>query len=108
MCVSPFPFRSIPTNVKLTWYPVEMYTEPDPSEEQRETEGAADDRIAEKFRREFLDALMSRRRRRGGDHRKKRDETKKPRGPKLGGSRQARAAMRESQNQAAAGGAKKR
>jgi hypothetical protein len=77
-----------------------MYTEPDPSEEQRETEGAADDRIAEKFRREFLDALMSRRRRRGGDSRKKRDETKKPRGPKLGGSRQARAAMRESQNQA--------
>ncbi|RPB07045.1 hypothetical protein P167DRAFT_579701, partial [Morchella conica CCBAS932] len=79
---------------------LEMYTEPDPSEEQRETEGAADDRIAEKFRREFLDALMSRRRRRGGDSRKKRDETKKPRGPKLGGSRQARAAMRESQNQA--------
>lgn len=79
---------------------LEMYTEPDPSEEQRETEGAADDRIAEKFRREFLDALMSRRRRRGGDNRKKRDETKKPRGPKLGGSRQARAAMRESQNQA--------
>ncbi|RPA95879.1 hypothetical protein L873DRAFT_1564209, partial [Choiromyces venosus 120613-1] len=84
---------------------LEMYTDPDPPEEQRgESEGAADDRIAEKFRREFLDALMSRRRRRGGDNKKKRDENKKPRGPKLGGSRQARAAMRESQNAAAGAG----
>jgi len=82
---------------------VEMYTDPDPTEDQRESEGAADDRIAEKFRREFLDALMTRRRRRGGDGKKKRDENKKPRGPKLGGSRQARAAMRESQQSAAVG-----
>ncbi|CAZ83207.1 unnamed protein product [Tuber melanosporum] len=82
---------------------LEMYTDPDPTEDQRESEGAADDRIAEKFRREFLDALMTRRRRRGGDGKKKRDENKKPRGPKLGGSRQARAAMRESQNAAAGG-----
>ncbi|CUS07831.1 unnamed protein product [Tuber aestivum] len=87
---------------------LEMYTDPDPTEDQRESEGAADDRIAEKFRREFLDALMTRRRRRGGDGKKKRDENKKPRGPKLGGSRQARAAMRESQNAAGGSGTGKK
>ena len=106
-----FPNSPIPSPLKVFLLTrargiVEMYTEPDPSEEQRESEGAADDRIAEKFRREFLDALMSRRRRRGGDHnKKKRDGDKKPRGPKLGGSRQARAAMRESQNAGASTGA---
>ena len=50
---------------------------------------------------------MSRRRRRGNYQKnKKRDDTKKPRGPKLGGSRSARAAMRESQ-MAANNGVKK-
>ncbi|KAF8436728.1 hepatocellular carcinoma-associated antigen 59-domain-containing protein [Terfezia claveryi] len=74
---------------------------PAPSDE----EGAADDRIAEKFRREFLDALMSRRRRRGNYQKtKKKDDAKKPRGPKLGGSRSARAAMRESQLAQGSGG----
>ncbi|KAL7276301.1 hypothetical protein RUND412_000715 [Rhizina undulata] len=87
---------------------LEMYTDPEPTG-QEDVEGAADDRIAEKFRREFLDALSSRRRRRGGDHRhKKKDDSKRPKGPKLGGSRMARAAMRESQAQASgSGGGKK-
>lgn len=76
---------------------MEIYDEPEEQNDEEE-EGAMDDRIAEKFRREFLDALMSRRRRRGNYQKnKKKDETKRPRGPKLGGSRSARAAMRESQ-----------
>lgn len=62
-------------------------------------EGAADDRIAEEFRREFMDAMAQRtRRRRGPTHpakpgAKKQEEILK--GPKLGGSRNARAAMRD-------------
>ncbi|KAL2154061.1 hypothetical protein VTH82DRAFT_2737 [Thermothelomyces myriococcoides] len=54
--------------------------------------GAADDRIAEAFRREFMDAMAQRTRRRRMIH------SSKPRarkGPKLGGSRNARAAMRD-------------
>lgn len=62
-------------------------------------EYAADDRIAEEFRRDFMDAMAQR-------HRKKRvaQPAAKPgasrteevlKGPKLGGSRNARAAMRE-------------
>ncbi|OOF90767.1 hypothetical protein ASPCADRAFT_10219 [Aspergillus carbonarius ITEM 5010] len=57
---------------------------------------AADDRVAEQFRREFLDAIQSRRR----VARTKNTKAAKPdapRGPKLGGSRSARAAMREMQ-----------
>lgn len=75
-------------------------------------EGAADDKIAEKFRREFIDAIMSKRRRRGGggDAAKKRagdkkDAGKRPKGPKLGGSRMARAQMREQQMMGQQGGA---
>ncbi|KAI9786789.1 MAG: hypothetical protein M1816_007796 [Peltula sp. TS41687] len=63
---------------------------------------AADDRIAEQFRRDFLDAISSRHRRRGGGahaaNKAKRDD--RPKGPKLGGSRSARAAMREHQEKA--------
>ncbi|PYI01061.1 hypothetical protein BO78DRAFT_379741 [Aspergillus sclerotiicarbonarius CBS 121057] len=57
---------------------------------------AADDRVAEQFRRDFLDAIQSRRR----VARTKNTKAAKPdapRGPKLGGSRSARAAMREMQ-----------
>ncbi|KAF8424920.1 hepatocellular carcinoma-associated antigen 59-domain-containing protein [Tirmania nivea] len=86
---------------KLDLYDDAPSSSPHPSDE----EGAADDRIAEKFRREFLDALMSRRRRRGNYQKtKKKDDAKKPRGPKLGGSRSARAAMRESQLAQGSGG----
>lgn len=59
---------------------------------------AADDRIAEEFRRDFMDAMAQR-------YRKRRPAVPKPgpkpvqaeilKGPKLGGSRNARAAMRE-------------
>lgn len=72
-----------------------------PVEEERNGAGndeAADDRIAEAFRREFMDAVGARQQRKkqvgppttGG---KKGEEELK--GPKLGGSRSARAAMRE-------------
>ena len=67
-----------------------------------EDDQAADDRIAEQFRRDFLDAITQRRKRAkqapggsgsGGAKGKVADE--RPKGPKLGGSRSARAAMRE-------------
>jgi hypothetical protein len=54
----------------------------------------ADDRVAEQFRRDFMDAMQSRRRLRTTKPVAK-DEG--PKGPKLGGSRSARAAMRETQ-----------
>ncbi|KAI8624648.1 hypothetical protein F5Y19DRAFT_480392 [Xylariaceae sp. FL1651] len=62
-------------------------------------EGAADDRIAEEFRREFLDAMAERQRRKkpiappSKPGIKKEEEVLK--GPKLGGSRNTRAAMRD-------------
>ncbi|KAI4124681.1 MAG: hypothetical protein LQ338_004681 [Usnochroma carphineum] len=79
---------------------LEIYDEPEmelPNDDQ-----AADDRIAEQFRREFMDAISSRRQRTANatkkDPRAKVDD--KPKGPKLGGSRSARAAMREQQEKA--------
>lgn len=60
--------------------------------------GAADDRIAEAFRREFMDAMAQRTRRRRMIHSSKpraRKQEEILRGPKLGGSRNARAAMRD-------------
>lgn len=67
-------------------------------------EDAADDRIAEQFRREFMEAMAERRQRRkkaplppskasAAASKKESDEIL--RGPKLGGSRNARAAMRD-------------
>ncbi|KAI5918505.1 hypothetical protein F4810DRAFT_691711 [Camillea tinctor] len=66
-----------------------------------EEEAAADDRIAEQFRREFLDAMAQRHRRRHTTivNKYKRPSTRKTedilKGPKLGGSRNTRAAMRD-------------
>jgi hypothetical protein len=74
---------------------VDVYDEPE--EEPQADDQAADDRIAEQFRRDFLDAIQSRRRTRTT---KTVSKTEAPKGPKLGGSRSARAAMRESQAQA--------
>ncbi|KAL8833843.1 MAG: hypothetical protein Q9170_004065 [Blastenia crenularia] len=80
---------------------VEIYDEPEV--EMPNDDGAADDRIAEQFRREFMDAISSRRQKtaqatKKGPGAKVED---KPKGPKLGGSRSARAAMREQQEKAA-------
>ncbi len=66
-----------------------------------ELEGAADDRIAEAFRKEFLDAVSARRRKKLAPQPAQartaagKKEEEALRGPKLGGSRSARAAMRE-------------
>ena len=77
---------------------LEVYDEPDAGSGDEGVDGdqAADDRLAEEFRREFLDAISQRRQRHSkapATKGKTRDE--KPKGPKLGGSRSARAAMRE-------------
>ncbi|KMQ49111.1 Hepatocellular carcinoma-associated antigen 59 [Trichophyton rubrum] len=76
---------------------LDVYEEPQSHPD--EDDQAADDRIADQFRRDFLDAIHSRRR--GARTRNtKTSKTDAPRGPKLGGSRSARAAMREQQNKA--------
>ena len=86
---------------------VEIYDEPDP--EPADEDQAADDRIAEQFRRDFLDAISSRRQRSSAAAKAAKAKAAKakgtkvddrPRGPKLGGSRSARAAMRELQEKA--------
>ncbi|KAI1096077.1 P-loop containing nucleoside triphosphate hydrolase protein [Rostrohypoxylon terebratum] len=71
-----------------------------------EPDGAADDRIAEEFRREFMDAQAERQQKRkkptnappgggpGGPGSKGQKDEDVLRGPKLGGSRNVRAAMR--------------
>ncbi|KAJ5668783.1 hypothetical protein N7462_009853 [Penicillium macrosclerotiorum] len=72
----------------------EMDVYDEPEDEPQADDQAADDRVAEQFRRDFLDAIQSRRRTRTT---KTVNKTEAPRGPKLGGSRSARAAMREMQ-----------
>ncbi|KAF2495662.1 hypothetical protein BU16DRAFT_487312 [Lophium mytilinum] len=83
---------------------LDMYDEP---EAQGGSEGdhAADDLLAERFRQEFIDAIESRNVRRtaplppGTAKGVKGEE--RPKGPKLGGSRSARAAMRAIEEKAA-------
>ena len=80
---------------------LEIYDEPD--DEGHSDDQAADDRIAEQFRREFLDAVSNRKQKTAPEKKpvggKPVDDV--PKGPKLGGSRSARAAMREKQEAAA-------
>lgn len=78
---------------------VDVYDEPE--EEALLDDQAADDRVAEQFRREFLDAIQSRRRVTRTKNTKTAAKPEVPRGPKLGGSRSARAAMRERQEKSA-------
>jgi len=77
---------------------LDVYDEPEV--ERQDDDQAADDRIAEQFRRDFLDAIQSRRRA-GRTRNTKVAKPDVPRGPKLGGSRSARAAMREKQQEKA-------
>ena len=76
---------------------VEIYDEPDV--ELLNDDQAADDHIAEQFRREFMDAVQQRRQKPSTATKpvKGAKVDDKPKGPKLGGSRSARAAMREQQ-----------
>ncbi|OKL55640.1 hypothetical protein UA08_09107 [Talaromyces atroroseus] len=79
---------------------LDVYDEPE--QPAMQDDQAADDRIAEQFRRDFMEAIQSRRRTmraRATTNKinKKTTKPEPPRGPKLGGSRSARAAMREMQ-----------
>lgn len=80
---------------------LEIYDEPD--DEGPNDDQAADDRIAEQFRREFMDAVSTRQQKKVQDKKPVRGQPvdDKPKGPKLGGSRSARAAMREKEEAAA-------
>lgn len=85
----------------LLFLAVEIYDEPPVESAAVNDDQAADDRIAEAFRKEFMDAVSARQRKKAapaqapgrGVGGKKEEEILK--GPKLGGSRSARAAMRE-------------
>lgn len=87
--------------IRVLIFAVDIYEEPVVESQVINDDQAADDRIAEAFRKEFMDAVSARQRKKaapapppsrtvGG---KKGEEVMK--GPKLGGSRSARAAMRE-------------
>jgi hypothetical protein len=78
-----------------------MYDEPE-APGGSDGDQAADDLLAERFRQEFLDAVDSRNIRRAAPAppgAAKGEE--RPKGPKLGGSRSARAAMRALEEKAA-------
>ena len=81
---------------------LEIYDEPD-EDEGADGDQAADDRIAEQFRREFMDAISSRKQKTGQEKKPVKGKVvdDRPKGPKLGGSRSARAAMREKEEAAA-------
>ncbi|GKT63538.1 mRNA splicing factor RNA helicase [Colletotrichum tofieldiae] len=79
---------------------LDVYDVPETQQPQYEGDGDADDRIAEEFRREFMDAMVQRQQKKKtaapparAGARKADEEVLK--GPKLGGSRNARAAMRD-------------
>ncbi|TVY38095.1 hypothetical protein LSUB1_G003820 [Lachnellula subtilissima] len=80
---------------------LEIYEEPQEEPPNLNDDQGADDRIAEAFKRDFMDAVSQRQRKKTapappparGPGGKKEEEALK--GPKLGGSRSARAAMRE-------------
>lgn len=76
---------------------VDVYETPTPPPANTpglEDDGAADDRIAEEFRREFMEAMAERQQKKKPVPGAKKDE-EVLKGPKLGGSRNARAAMRD-------------
>ena len=79
---------------------VDIYDEPEG--EIANDDQAADDRIAEQFRREFMDAVSQRRQKTSQTAKKAGQGAVEDshKGPKLGGSRSARAAMRELQEKA--------
>ncbi len=81
---------------------LEIYDEPD-EEDRGDGDQAADDRIAEQFRREFMDAVSSRQQKAMPKQQQGKGKVvdEKPSGPKLGGSRSARAKMREIEEAAA-------
>lgn len=88
---------------------LEIYDDEDAAEGEG-GDGEADDVIAEQFRRDFLDAVSNRKRRRAPAATVKVNGKPAPtesRGPKLGGSRSARAKIREKELEEAAKGKKR-
>lgn len=95
-CLSTLPhFNLILTNILVDVY--EAPAEPSPKASGLDEDGAADDRLAEEFRQQFLDDVAQR-------QLKKKKPANQPvrpgaedvlKGPKLGGSRNVRAAMRD-------------
>lgn len=71
------------------------------------TDQAADERVAEEFKREFLDAQQSRIMKPTVVRKKLEGDDKILKGPKLGGSRSARAAMHASLQKSAGDSSKK-
>jgi hypothetical protein len=68
---------------------------------------AADERIAEEFKREFLDAQYTRAVQQRAIRKKPEADNKVLKGPRLGGSRSARAAMHAALRKGTGDGAKK-
>jgi hypothetical protein len=93
-----FPHASPQTLLLKSHGTVDIYGSP--SQAVIDGDTAADDRIAEEFQREFMDAMAERQKRRrappqtGKQGSKAKDEDVL-KGPKLGGSRNQRAAMRD-------------
>lgn len=79
---------------------MELYEEPAQHSSDINDDQAADDRIAEAFRQEFMDAVSQRRQKKTAppaptSRNAPGKEEAVLKGPKLGGSRNARAAMRD-------------
>lgn len=76
---------------------MELYEEPPESTPDVNDNQAADDRIAEAFKQEFMDAVAQRRQKKAAPpaSTSRAGKEEEPKGPKLGGGRNARAAMRE-------------
>lgn len=79
---------------------VDIYDEPEADGQEDSLD--ADERVAEQFKQDFMDAMQARQRHRtAGQPKAPSKPGEQPqRGPKLGGSRSARAAMREQQEKA--------
>ena len=84
--------------------PVDLYEAPTDDSEEDSSDLEADERVAEQFRQDFMEAMQSRRRtKNAGQPKMPNAPGAKPgevlKGPKLGGSRNTRQAMREKELQ---------
>ncbi len=76
------------------------------SGEEYSDDSGADERMAEQFRQDFMDAIAERQQKSKVSTQAKGSAAAEPRGPKLGGSRSARAKMAQMQQQSQAPGKK--
>ncbi|KFA52468.1 hypothetical protein S40293_05627 [Stachybotrys chartarum IBT 40293] len=83
----------------LTLLVVDVYDVPKPSESVlspgEEADGAADERLAEQFKKQYLDDIAQRKQRKKPPQPVRQVNEDVLKGPKLGGSRNSRAAMRD-------------